>query len=145
MTQQEKGHQIYRISINDYEERCLEGNFVQISNRSGADFRSVLELSQYLGQRVEQQKHQSRIAPVLIENIVAKEPFGDYSTKGKIANFVVKIRFFEHDTWQGTVFWRETKQTVNFRSFLELVKLMDLAVVNIGQWTDENDEVSMSD
>jgi len=143
--QQKSGHPIYRISVNDYEERCLEGDFVQITDPERSDFRSVLELAQYLDRMVEQQKSQLGVDPVLEQNVVANEPFGDYSARGRRANFVVRIRFFEHETWQGTVFWRETKQTVNFRSFLELVKLMDMAVVNIGQWTDENGVVSIPD
>lgn len=43
-------------------------------------------------------------------------------------SFVVTIRSKENHTWQGTVSWVEGKKQENFRSVLELLKLMDSAV-----------------
>ena len=43
--------------------------------------------------------------------------------------FVVHIISQENATWQGQVTWLGRKETMNFRSFLELVKLMDNAMV----------------
>lgn len=42
--------------------------------------------------------------------------------------FVVHIISQENATWQGQVTWLGRKETMNFRSFLELVKLMDNAM-----------------
>lgn len=43
-------------------------------------------------------------------------------------SFVVNIRSTENHTWHGTVTWVEGKKQLNFRSTLELLKLMDSAV-----------------
>ena len=43
------------------------------------------------------------------------------------ATFVVQIQFRENATWQGTVQWAEKKQSLNFRSALELIRIMDSA------------------
>ncbi len=43
-------------------------------------------------------------------------------------NFVITIRSQENHTWQGTVSWVEGKKQKNFRSALELIKLIDSAV-----------------
>ena len=48
--------------------------------------------------------------------------------KKVIARFTVQITSAEGATWQGSVTWAEKKQTANFRSALELIKLMDSAV-----------------
>lgn len=48
--------------------------------------------------------------------------------KGKMATFVVHVMYRQHATWQGSVTWAETGQKANFRSALELIKLMDSAV-----------------
>lgn len=42
--------------------------------------------------------------------------------------FVVKPLFFEHNTCQGTLYWRESKKQKSFRSFLELMGMMNEAI-----------------
>lgn len=43
-------------------------------------------------------------------------------------SFIITIRSQENHTWQGTVSWVEGKKQENFRSALELLKLIDSAV-----------------
>lgn len=42
--------------------------------------------------------------------------------------FIVRIISEENSTWQGQIEWVDGKQTQNFRSMLELVRLMDTAL-----------------
>lgn len=53
------------------------------------------------------------------------------------ATFVIRILFRRNATWQGTVRWREKRLQVNFRSFMELLLLMQEAVGRTGEWTQE--------
>ena len=46
-------------------------------------------------------------------------------------SFVVTVKNREHHTWQGTVSWVEGKKEENFRSVLELLKLIDSAVSEV--------------
>ena len=39
-------------------------------------------------------------------------------------NFLVSIRYQENHSWQGTVQWLETGETLHFRSELELLNLI---------------------
>jgi hypothetical protein len=39
--------------------------------------------------------------------------------------FVIQIQHRQHATWQGTVTWVDKDKSVNFRSALELLKLID--------------------
>ena len=43
-------------------------------------------------------------------------------------SFLVKIKFRQNASWQGTVQWIESGKTQNFKSCLELIRLIDLAV-----------------
>jgi len=43
-------------------------------------------------------------------------------------SFLVKIKYRQNSSWQGTVQWIETGKTQNFKSCLELIRLMDIAV-----------------
>lgn len=43
--------------------------------------------------------------------------------------FIVHIVSQENATWQGRVTWLEEGETLAFRSFLELVKMMDNVIM----------------
>ena len=45
-----------------------------------------------------------------------------------IGTFIVKILNRKNSTWQGTVTWVEEQRTQNFRSALELLKMIDGAL-----------------
>lgn len=47
---------------------------------------------------------------------------------GKKATFVVNVQYRQNATWQGKVLWAETGKSCNFRSALELLKLIDCAL-----------------
>ena len=51
----------------------------------------------------------------------------------KQTSFLIEIRYCQHQTWQGTITWLEAKKKLNFRSALELIRLMGSAV-----WPDES-------
>lgn len=43
-------------------------------------------------------------------------------------SFVVSIKGTENHSWQGTITWVNGKKSENFRSALELIKLIDSAL-----------------
>ncbi len=49
-------------------------------------------------------------------------------TKKSKGTFIVKVVDAENATWQGTVTWAEKNVVQNFRSALELVKMLDTAI-----------------
>ncbi|MCL2222546.1 MAG: hypothetical protein FWC20_09770 [Oscillospiraceae bacterium] len=42
--------------------------------------------------------------------------------------FEITVRFTQNNTWQGHIHWVEKNQKQNFRSALEMIKLMDEAL-----------------
>ncbi len=48
--------------------------------------------------------------------------------KGKKATFVLHVQYRQNATWQGKLTWVEKNTTQNFKSELELIKLINLAV-----------------
>ena len=44
------------------------------------------------------------------------------------STFLVKIKYRQNSSWQGSVQWVEAGKTQNFKSCLELMRLMDTAV-----------------
>lgn len=47
---------------------------------------------------------------------------------GKRGTFIVKVLYGQNDTWQGTVTWVDRDKEQNFRSALELIKMIDSAL-----------------
>lgn len=41
------------------------------------------------------------------------------------ASFLIQVKFQRNSTWQGSIKWIEENKTQNFRSVLEMIKLMD--------------------
>ncbi len=41
------------------------------------------------------------------------------------ATFILHLQFRQNSSWQGTIQWVEKKQTLNFRSALELINIID--------------------
>ena len=49
---------------------------------------------------------------------------------GSKCSFEVSVRFRQNATWQGEIIWAEKKLKQNFRSVLEMLKLMDEALMD---------------
>lgn len=47
----------------------------------------------------------------------------------KEQTFLIKVLNNQHGTWQGSILWAEGKKEQNFRSALEMLKLIDNALV----------------
>lgn len=48
---------------------------------------------------------------------------------GEKGTFVIKIERCQNETWQGKVTWADENKSISFRSALELMKLMNEAMV----------------
>lgn len=56
--------------------------------------------------------------------------------------FLVDILYKQNSTWQGTVKWVNEKKTQNFRSALELIRLIDSTMEDkiSPDWQDERED-----
>lgn len=59
--------------------------------------------------------------------------------------FIVKIKYGQNHSIQGSIQWIEKRKTVYFRSMMELVILLSESVENkdIRSWNDENGDISV--
>lgn len=74
------------------------------------------------GNRTETPRRNYREANRVMSFDKLTEKNGDQGT------FMVHVQFRQNATWQGQVTWMEKKETQNFRSALELMKLIDSAL-----------------
>jgi len=53
--------------------------------------------------------------------------------EGVKCTFEITVKFQQNATWQGTIHWFEKNQKQNFRSTLEMLKLMDEAIMDVAE------------
>ena len=63
-----------------------------------------------------------------VEGSVFLNRGNDKETDGKKCTFEISVRFRQNASWQGQIFWSEKNMRQNFRSVLEMLKLMDEAL-----------------
>ena len=74
---------------------------------------------------MKQAKKEKREVRPVAQNIAKK--MLEETPVGKKATFVVQVMYRQNATWQGQVVWSEKNETKQFRSALELIKLIDSA------------------
>ena len=64
-----------------------------------------------------------------MSGIINTGDMGDVAVEQNSENsFLVRIQYRQNASWQGTVQWVESGKTQHFRSCLELIRLIDMAV-----------------
>ncbi|MDD4295966.1 MAG: hypothetical protein PHC69_03300 [Ruminiclostridium sp.] len=59
-----------------------------------------------------------------------EDDINTYDTKIKNSSFLIKIKYNQNHSLQGTIQWLEQKRTIYFRSLMELVLLLQEAASN---------------
>lgn len=131
----------YNICVNFIKENNLNGEIYHKYSEFCIPFHSSIELFHLLEKEMDRigypqdttqkrffksqrhQRHQSQNTQKELELFMKDNDVLDH--KGSKATFVIEIKYRENSTWQGTVNWVEGNQTQNFRSALELIRLMD--------------------
>ena len=62
------------------------------------------------------------------------------SHKGERNTFIVQVKYRQNSTWQGTITWTERNVVRNFRSALELLKLIDSSFYDEDEDAMDEDE-----
>ena len=58
----------------------------------------------------------------------------------KKETFILKVEYFQNETWQGQMIWAEENRSIRFRSALELMRLMDEALTSDQAITVEREQ-----
>lgn len=61
--------------------------------------------------------------------------------RGDVATFVVHVQYRQNATWQGKIVWAEKQAELPFRSALEMMRLMDQAIMQQPEGDTEKPDV----
>jgi len=64
-----------------------------------------------------------------------KDQNGFQGNRTQECTFEITVRFTQNATWQGKICWLEKNKCQNFRSALEMLKLMDEALADTNPGT----------
>lgn len=141
------------VSIDEYDKAKMRGRLCHLymEEADGKEFSGVIQMIQimddffdsihmpmrsmeerhFVNRKVKDSSDKGRCNES--EN-VSRQPLQKQEIKnmaiksGERATFVIHVCYRQNASWQGTVLWVDEKKRINFRSALELIKLMDRAL-----------------
>lgn len=126
------------VSIDEYCKEEMSGRLYHMKKVEGEEFFGVLQMIRkmealYNQIRLPMSSTQDRYfikaaGEEEVEPLQKQEVMNMAVKPGKRATFVVHVCYRQNATWQGTILWADEKKKVNFRSALEMLKLMDNAL-----------------
>ena len=122
------------ICVDKYENRILSGRLYNSYYKTGINFGSTMELLRSLEGMLEEMNCPQSFSSKRLFRPIGEKTVFEASTetehKGKLATFSLRILFRQNASWQGSVVWSEGKQEESYRSVLELLLLIDSALVS---------------
>lgn len=128
------------ISIDSYEDKCFNGHVHYPAFESETKFSNAMQMLGAIEKAVDELGYTDSYCEMRSFVPMAESPLSgekaaaqNHPPRGALATFKVKIIFMQNATWQGTIFWEESGEEQNFRSVLEMLKLMDSALESVGE------------
>lgn len=128
------------VCVNEFHDGGPVGSVYHKYSREGLVFHNVFELLQHMeyvmdycrypqpstrirtfGNKEYQYQEKKKV-----ELMVNAD--GIMEKSGELATFVIHVKYRQNSTWQGDIFWTEKQEKRNFRSALEMLKLIDGAL-----------------
>lgn len=128
--------QVILLSVDSYENKTVSGQFWYGCRGEGMHFSSLMELLLLIDKHLEELNSLSENTRYksFIDPSTEQETLPDLSAVmnehlESLATFKLKILFRQNSSWQGLLIWVEGKQERSFRSVLELIHLLDSALL----------------
>lgn len=124
------------VCIDSYEDGVLDGRLYHPQLHSGEQFHSAIHFrGKWSGCWTPQSFPGFQHPRAFGASAAGKgsAAVGTGPRTGKIATFTVRVIFRQNASWQGSVAWLEGGSEQRFRSVLELLLLMDSAMISASQ------------
>lgn len=126
------GKRMCEVSVRNYRDCILSGDVSHPAVEERLEFSNEFELMEQMETMFAPAGHSARETV-----IVPRRPCACGGAAG-LLTFSVRLMFSRNATWQGTIRWKERGEQESFRSFLELLLMMDEAAGRISGVEDEN-------
>ena len=121
------------VCVDDYQDSILRGRLYNPYFSTGSSFQSLMEFLRRMEELLDEMQFPQSFTAVRAfgdppQRKAASPPVQEVQ-EGKCATFSVRVLFRQNASWQGSVTWLEGRREESFRSVLELVLLMDSALL----------------
>lgn len=127
-------NRVFRVAVDQYDYDSISGRIYQPPYEKELRYGTIMDLMKMISQSVDKPVDPLNPKPFDSNEVISERALEVYRSRGKKATFIIRILFTENATWQGSVSLKETGEKVNFRSFLELILLIDAAMLDYVTW-----------
>ena len=121
------------VCVDDYRGKVLRGRLYNPYFSTGSSFQSLMEFFRRMEDLLDEMQFPQSFTAARVfadpPQRKAASPPGQEAQEGRCATFSVRVLFRQNASWQGSVTWLEGGREESFRSALELVLLMDSALL----------------
>ena len=122
-----------KVCIDSYENQILVGRFYNPCYQEGVSFCSVMDFLKKMENMLDQMNFPQSFSEMKTfsktPTTMMSKPYEEKIQQGKVATFSLRVLFRQDTSWQGSVAWLEGEREETFRSVLELLLLMDSALM----------------
>ena len=117
------------VRIYSYQEKCPNGTLQGLHFNSPVEFSSLTQMLLLMEEMLDRVNGPQRgESPSAIQKTEAQPQFAVRDARKPLATFQLSVLFRQNASWQGTLIWTDRMMDSQFRSVLELVRLMDSAL-----------------
>ena len=102
------------VRIYSYQEKCPNGTLQGLHFNSPVEFSSLTQMLLLMEE--------------MLDSVNGQPQFAVRDARKPLATFQLSVLFRQNASWQGTLIWTDRMMDSQFRSVLELVRLMDSAL-----------------
>lgn len=119
----------FTISVERYENHCMEGILYQGGRAPGILFDNFLEMSLHMDNIFNQMACPKRVLNErgFCDRKIKQPAVRGWPVykKGELATFLVYVKYRNYATWQGEITWLEGGKKESFESFLQMLLLIN--------------------
>ena len=119
------------IVVYSYHDSCPKGTISGPRFSAPVPFASLMQMLATMGRMMDQTNSPQRGEEArTLQRTEARRPTAERAPGEKpLATFHVNVLFRQNASWQGLLFWADQGMDAQFRSVLELIRLMDSALM----------------
>lgn len=119
----------FLVGVTSRQNASWQGDVVWMEQKIRKHFCSDMDLMVFVDEAVKKKRN---VTLFLTQSMIIyiKEKKVAIMAENQKGTFIVKINHTDNASWQGQVTWADKNITKNFRSTLELIKLMDGAITS---------------
>lgn len=119
----------FLVGVTSRQNASWQGDVIWMEQKIRKHFCSDMDLMVFVDEAV---KKKRTVTLYLTQSMIiyTKEKKVAIMAENQKGTFIVKINHTDNASWQGQVTWADKNITKNFRSTLELIKLMDGAITS---------------